>query len=220
MRLAASCTQAQECVVEGLLGERMAGLIAWGQWRGWYQPPCGTMGQPPCAPEGTGSEGEVEGKGNKSLGGEMGNGIMMNTQLSYLNNQILEGNKIVRWSDMGGGSYSPGFGKFYNGATFSIEAVSVTSPTDPAQCKNQPGGKCHDWSLLAASVGVIYRGNIAHSNGGFNIGGGLNTASIRDVIIEGNTILQSDPDKAMQISPLLLPLGNGTCIVRDNVLPA
>ena len=39
----------------------------------------------------------------------MGNGIMMNTQLSYLNNKILVGNKIVRWSAMASnGQYAPG----------------------------------------------------------------------------------------------------------------
>jgi hypothetical protein len=75
--------QAQECVVESLVGERIAGMVAWGQWRGWYTPPCGTMGRPPCPPP-------------ARLGGEMGNGIMMNTQLSYLNNHITVGNKIVR----------------------------------------------------------------------------------------------------------------------------
>ena len=39
--------QAQECVVDSVVGERMAGFVAWGQWRGWYQPPCGTMGLRP-----------------------------------------------------------------------------------------------------------------------------------------------------------------------------
>eukprot|EP00911_Craspedida_sp_UC1_P001117 UC1_evm1s839 len=42
--------QAQECVVDGLVGERMTAVAAWGQWRGWYLPPCGTMGRPPCTP--------------------------------------------------------------------------------------------------------------------------------------------------------------------------
>lgn len=41
--------QAQECVVQSLVGERVAGMVAWGQWRGWYTPPCGTMGMPPCS---------------------------------------------------------------------------------------------------------------------------------------------------------------------------
>lgn len=57
---------------------------------------------------------DTDGKATR-LGGEMGNGIMMNSQLSYLDNKILEGNTIVRWSAMGGGSYLPGFDKFYNG---------------------------------------------------------------------------------------------------------
>jgi hypothetical protein len=88
---------------------------------------------------------------------------MMNTQLSYLNNRIVEGNKIVRWSAMGGGSYSPGFGKFYNGATFSIEAVSIRTNKGVA-CKREPGGVCHDWSELAATSAVIYRGNRIRSH--------------------------------------------------------
>ena len=61
-----------------MVGERMTGTVAWGQWRGWYP-------------------GLDAGK----LGGLMGNGIMMNTQLRYLNNRFIEGNKIVRW-DAGG----------------------------------------------------------------------------------------------------------------------
>jgi hypothetical protein len=28
--------QAQECVVDSFIGERITGLVAWGQWRGWY----------------------------------------------------------------------------------------------------------------------------------------------------------------------------------------
>jgi hypothetical protein len=42
--------QAQEVVVDSMVGERMAGFVAWGQWRGWYEPPCGTMGRSPCPP--------------------------------------------------------------------------------------------------------------------------------------------------------------------------
>ena len=145
----------------------------------------------------------------------MGNGIMMNTQLTYLDNHILVGNKIVRWSDMGGGSYSPGFAKFYNGATFSVQAVSIR-PESGNNCKREPAGKCHDWSQLAATAAVVYRNNIAQSNGGFNIANGQFTTSIRDIIIENNGIFQQDADKAMQVSPLML---NSTCIVRGNIVP-
>jgi hypothetical protein len=236
--------QAQECVVESMRGERMAGFVAWGQWRGWYQAPCGTMGMPPCPPHpptasvpvarSAGSLNEVKGGVTGSvivsspsyqtpgtstwLGGEMGNGIMMNTQLSYLNNQIMEGNKIVRWSAMGGGSYSPGFRKFYNGATFAIQAVNIRIQTGGA-CKQEPGGICHDWTDLAATSAVIFRGNIAHSNGGFQIASAAFTTSVRDVIIESNVVLQSDPEKAMQISPRMLSPSNGTVLVRSNVVP-
>jgi hypothetical protein len=214
--------------VESLVGERMAGLIAWGQWRGWYEAPCGTMGRPPCPPPATresalddddaaaAAAAAATTTGERvRLGGEMGNGIMMNTQLSYLNNRIVEGNKIVRWSAMGGGSYSPGFGKFYNGATFSIEAVSIRTNKGVA-CKREPGGVCHDWSELAATSAVIYRGNLALSNGGFRVANGGVTSSVRDVIIEGNQILQSDRDKAMQVSDIMSNVANGTCLLRGN----
>ena len=198
--------QAQECVVDSVVGERMAGFVAWGQWRGWYQPPCGTMGMPPCPP------------GPRPLGGEMGNGVMMNTQLSYLSNDVLEGNKIVRWSAMGGGSFLPGFDKFYNGATFAIQGVSI-KPSQGAACKQEPAGRCHDWSQLAATVAVVFRGNVARSNGGFSINKGQYTTAIRDVIIEGNTIARSDPERAMQVSPAMVMPGNGTIVVRGNALP-
>ena len=133
--------QAQECVVQSLVGERVSGMVAWGQWRGWYTPPCGTMGMPPCnstasasqPPRGSSrsrhSTDDADGTGGKAarLGGEMGNGIMMNSQLSYLDNQILEGNTIVRWSAMGGGSYLPGFAKFYNGNVLTHRRVLAKS---------------------------------------------------------------------------------------------
>ena len=211
--------QAQEVVVDGLVGERIAGLVAWGQWRGWYEPKCGTMGRPPCPPPAIGDGGDSQERLRERvrLGGEMGNGIMMNTQLSYLNNRILEGNKIVRWSAMGGGSYVPGFEKFYNGAGFSIQGVAIR-PNTGAACKLEPGGVCHDWSSLAATSAVIWRDNIALSNGGFNINGGQATVAIRDVVIEGNAIERSDADKAMQIAPAMTGV-NGSCIVRNNVLP-
>jgi hypothetical protein len=214
--------QAQECVVQSLVGERVAGMVAWGQWRGWYTPPCGTMGMPPCTTESADRmavESDDESGGSKAvrLGGEMGNGIMMNTQLSYLDNEILEGNTIVRWSATGGGSYAPGFGKFYNGAKFSIQSVSIRPSTGP--CKNEKGGVCHDWSQLAATTAVVYRRNVAHSNGGFQVAGGQFTTSIRDVIIEGNTVLQTNPEHAMQVAQQMHDLLNGTCIVRGNVLP-
>ena len=43
--------------------------------------------------------------------------------------------------------------------------------------------------------------------------------NIRDVVIESNTIEQSDADKAMQIAPAMTG-PNGSCVVRNNVLPA
>ena len=54
---------------------------------------------------------------------------------------------------------------------------------------------------------------MAENNGGFNIGGGADTASIRDVIIEGNRVAMSDPDKAMQVSNGML---NRSTVVRGN----
>eukprot|EP00040_Diaphanoeca_grandis_P015116 m.76958 g.76958 ORF g.76958 m.76958 type:complete len:898 (-) comp24959_c0_seq1:84-2777(-) len=185
--------QAQECTVQSLVGERITGTVAWGQWRGWYKPPCGTMGMPPCM-----------------LGGEMGNGIMMNTQLSYLDNHITVGNKIVRFGAQNSeGQYGQGYAKFYNGATFNIQGVNIETQK-PCQ------GPCRDWSQLAATTAVVFRGNVVDNNGGFNIGNAADTPSIRDVIIEGNTIKQSDADKAMQISPVMV---NRSCIVRNNILP-
>ena len=198
--------QAQECVVDSLVGERMTGLVAWGQWRGWYTPPCGTMGMPPCPPIHA-----------RTLGGEMGNGIMLNTQLSYLRNTFVEGNKIVRWSAMGGGSYLPGFDKFYNGATFAIQGVNI-QVSKGAGCKHEPGGVCHDWTQLVATSAVVYRDNVAQSNGGFMINKGQYTQAIRDVIIEGNSISQSDHDKAMQVSPQMTLPSNGTVIIRGNII--
>ena len=118
---------------------------------------------------------------------------------------------------MGGGSYAPGFEKFYNGATFAIQGVTI-HPSSGDACKAEPGGICHDWSLLAATSAVIYRGNSAASNGGFQIGGALYTKSIRDVIIEGNTVSQSDKDKALQIDAKMVDLFNGTCVARANFL--
>ena len=88
-----------------------------------------------------------------------------------------------------------------------------------SNCKNEKGGICHDWSELIATAAVIYRRNTAHSNGGVQINGGQFTKSIRDVIIEGNTVLKSDPEKAMQVAKAMLDPLNGTCIVRANVLP-
>jgi hypothetical protein len=66
------------------------------------------------------------------------------------------------------------------------------------------------------STAIIYRGNTVASNGGWNIGNAVPTVSIRDVVIEHNTVAQSDPDKAMQIAAALL---NTTCIARRNTLP-
>ena len=128
---------------------------------------------------------------------------MANVQLSYLDNHIAVGNKIVRWHAMGGGSFMPGFQKFYNGASFSIQAVSISVDSHTTR----------DWTRLAATMAVVFRGNDIDSNGGFNIGNGEATTAIRDVLIEGNHIARTDTDKALQISPALT---NTTCIVRDN----
>merc|ERR1711900_67479 len=137
------------------------------------------MGMPPCPPPITNNDvtatddsgggdvdddddddsGDGRGLDHVQLGGEMGNGIMMNTQLTYLNNRILEGNKIVRWSAMGGGSYVPGFAKFYNGAVFAIEGVEIR-PSKGSTCKAEPDGVCHDWSSLAATSAVVFRNNV------------------------------------------------------------
>ena len=132
-----------------------------------------------------------------------GNGIMANVQLSYLNNHIAVGNKIVRWHAMGGGSFMPGFQKFYNGATFSIQSVGIKVDSHTTR----------DWTQLAATMAVIYRGNVVDSNGGFNVANGLPTTAVRDVVIEGNRISDTDADKAMQISSTLT---NTTCVVRGN----
>jgi hypothetical protein len=128
---------------------------------------------------------------------------MANVQLSYLNNRIAVGNKIVRWHAMGGGSYLPGFNKFYNGASFSVSAVGIKVDSHTTR----------DWTQLAATIAVVYRGNVVESNGGFNVANGVPTNAIRDLVIEGNRIAQTDADKAMQISPALT---NATCIVRNN----
>ena len=103
------------------------------------------------------------------------------------------------------------FAKFYNGATFSVQSCNIEAPPKP--CK---GDDCRDWSQLTSTTAVIYRGNCALSNGGFNIANGQPANSIRDIVIDGNSIALSDPDKAMQISPVLL---NTTCVARRNVLP-
>ena len=104
------------------------------------------------------------------------------------------------------------------GAKFNIQGVTIV-PSKGDDCKKEKGGICHDWSQLTATAAVIYRRNTAHSNGGFQVNGGQFTASIRDVIIEGNTVLQSDPEKAMQVASAMHDPTNGTCIVRANVLP-
>lgn len=129
---------------------------------------------------------------------------MANVQLSYLNNKIAVGNKIVRWHAMGGGSFMPGFEKFYNGASFSIQSVEIRTDSHTKR----------DWTQLAATMAVIYRHNVITSNGGFNVNNGQATSAIRDVVIERNQIAHTDADKAMQISSALT---NTTCIVRDNV---
>eukprot|EP01043_Picozoa_sp_COSAG02_P010393 COSAG02_NODE_364_length_23758_cov_17.250011_16_plen_133_part_00 len=128
---------------------------------------------------------------------------MANVQLSYLNNHIAVGNKIVRWHAMGGGSFMPGFQKFYNGATFSIESVGIRVDSQTTR----------DWTQLAATMAVIYRSNTVDSNGGFNVANGLPTTAIRDVVIEGNRISHTDADKALQISSTLT---STTCVVRGN----
>eukprot|EP01043_Picozoa_sp_COSAG02_P060794 COSAG02_NODE_8022_length_2743_cov_3.322239_3_plen_359_part_00 len=82
--------QAQECVVESLLGERITGLVAWGQWRGWYDPPCGSMGMPPCPPpapetdnarsstsSGAGANAVARGNVGTHLGGQMGECLLL-----------------------------------------------------------------------------------------------------------------------------------------------
>lgn len=182
--------QAQECVVTKLVGERITGLVAWGQWRGWYTPPCGSMGMPPC-PTGAldarsrnatseSSASEVSAATRHMLGGEMGNGVMMNTQLRYLSNHITVGNHIVRWTAADSqGQRSVGFGKFYNGASFNIQAVNI-EPDSKATC-DKPGEKCRDWRGIAATAAVVFRGNTGHSNSGFNINNGAATTAIRDV---------------------------------------
>ena len=105
-----------------------------------------------------------------------------------------------------------GYQKFYNGATFSIQAVNIEKP--PPNCKT--GQTCQDWSHLAATTAVLFRRNTVDSNGGFNIANGANTTFIRDIIIEGNTVLKSDSDKAMQVSPAML---NQSVMERNNVVP-
>ena len=71
-----------------------------------------------------------------------------------------------------------------------------------------------------ATAAVVFRGNVADNNGGFQIASGAFTRSVRDVIIEGNVVLLSDADKAMQISPEMLDPVNGTCVERANELPS
>ncbi len=65
----------QQVVTESLLCERISGMVAWGQWRGWYAPQWDAMtGTGPIAAD-------VSADGPTRLGGTMGNGVMMNTQL-------------------------------------------------------------------------------------------------------------------------------------------
>ena len=70
--------QAQEVVVQSLKGERMTGTVAWGQWRGWYEPPCGTMGMPPCPPPTAGAW----------VGGEMGKREFLKSRMYRLAKKV------------------------------------------------------------------------------------------------------------------------------------
>lgn len=104
---------------------------------------------------------------------------MPNTQIQYLDNEIVEGNKVVRFntysSNMDIGPV-PGYQKFYNGATFA------TSSAD-----NSPPG-------LALNQFLVYRRNRIHSNGGFQIGGGETAgggSEESNILIENSIIRQT-----------------------------
>ena len=47
--------------------------------------------------------------------------------------------------------------------------------------REEPEGKCHDWSQLVTSA-IIFRANTAANNGGFQIGASFHN-SIRDVVM-------------------------------------
>ncbi len=71
----------KQCVAESLTCERMSGLVAWGQWRGWYPPPAPQLREHAANTDGTSEVFASPSGGPTRLGGLMGNGVMMNTQL-------------------------------------------------------------------------------------------------------------------------------------------
>jgi hypothetical protein len=80
-----------ENIVSKNRGERMAGMVNWGQWRGYHQ----TTPQP-----------------SPSLGGEMGCGANPNMRNSFVDNRFVEGNTVVNYNTLEGaffGNTSQGY---------------------------------------------------------------------------------------------------------------
>jgi hypothetical protein len=100
--------QALENVIADATFERMTGVLAWGQWRGWV-PPNRTL--PP-----------VEGPATP-LGGQMGNGLMPNVRNQYLRNEYVGG-----WSSPNYNYTGAGASAFYARRFFAVQPLDNAPP--------------------------------------------------------------------------------------------
>jgi hypothetical protein len=173
--------QAFDIVVANCVGERMAGFYAWGQWKGCQEfQYCGSSGL--------------------TVTGEQGNGMMPTVQIQYINNTIVEGNKVVRFTAHdGSGTYKTGLGKFMNGATFVVS-----------------GGQWDDRHIppsVFQSMQTIFRRNVVQSNGGFSLGPS-GAQGMRDVLVEGNVVKNTNASRALMVGSGITAL-----LVRSNDFP-
>lgn len=180
--------QAMDCVFADNVGTRITGWVAWGQWRGWVPPPAATATG--------GSRGITTRRlrfsktnDDSRVGGVMGNGVMPNVHVRFLDNRVSVGNKVVRWNagPRRSDDNQPEFGlnKFYAGATFA-----TTGGT-----QDMPDG-------VGENLFVDFRRNVVDSNGGFMIAsGGSGSGHVRDVVVEHNTCHRSNVTRAYTVDP-------------------
>jgi hypothetical protein len=133
-----------ESLANYLKMERVRGVMAWGQWRGWVPPP----------PVNESISSSSSFSSSVGFQGAMGNGLQPNLHNTHRGVHFLEGNHLVNYA-----CGQQGYVEFWGGAALVLYPISALG-------NNITG------SPLPVNVGGIYRDTVTDNNGGFYVGNG------------------------------------------------
>lgn len=165
--------QALDNVLADTTFQRMTGVLAWGQWRGWV-PPNRT------------AEREAEGaaRADPPLGGQMGNGLMPNMRNQYLRNEFVGSWSFPNYNYSGQGAIA-----FYARRFFAVQPLTappnISATFLLAYRENSGGG---GYNFGAGASNIVVDGGSFELDAGTAADGGCILADMHTELIHARNV--------------------------------